>query len=251
MHSDSPSTPIAPARPARPARVAALVAGALIALVAFALLVGGGALLWLNGRKADDGYLSTSAHRFATPADAVATDDLDVDLDGADAVVRDDLLGKVRLKATSNTGKPVFVGIARSEDVARYLRDVRYARLTDVDYSPFHATYRPHRGSDAPAPPSDRHFWAASAHGNGAQRLTWRVQDGSWSVVVMNADGSAGVDAAVSAGATVPFLVPVGWSLIGGGLVLLAGAGALAYVGLRTPRPRPDRPAQPAVAGAV
>jgi hypothetical protein len=248
MPSDTPSTPIAPARPAR---VAALVAGALIALVAFALLVGGGALLWLNGRKGDDGYLSTSAHRFTAPSHAVATDDLDVDLDGADAVVRDDLFGKVRVNATSNTGNPVFVGIARSDDVARYLRDVRYARVTDVDYSPFHATYRPHRGSDAPAPPSSRHFWAASAHGSGAQRLTWRVQEGSWSVVVMNADGSAGVDAAVSAGATVPFLVPVGWSLIGGGLVLIAGAGALVYAGLRTPRARPGRPAQPAVAGAV
>jgi hypothetical protein len=51
----------------------------------------------------------------------------------------------------------------------------------------------------------------------------------------MNADGSAGVDAGVRAGADVPFLAPAGWITLGGGLVLLAGAGGLLYLGARKP----------------
>jgi hypothetical protein len=72
--------------------------------------------------------------------------------------------------------------------------------------------------------------------------MTWKVRDGDWSVVVMNADGSAGVDAGVRAGADVPFLGPAGWITLGGGLVLLAGAGGLLYLGIRKPpRTRPER----------
>jgi hypothetical protein len=60
--------------------------------------------------------------------------------------------------------------------------------------------------------------------------LTWDVEHGSWSVVVMNADGSRGVDAGVSAGANVPILPVIGWGFLGGGLVLLAVAGGLVFL---------------------
>jgi hypothetical protein len=62
------------------------------------------------------------------------------------------------------------------------------------------------------------------------------VKRGDWSIVVMNADGSRGVDAGVSAGANVPILSAVGWGALGGGLVLLIAAGALVFVGVRDPR---------------
>jgi hypothetical protein len=65
------------------------------------------------------------------------------------------------------------------------------------------------------------------------------VNDGDWSVVVMNADGSRGVAADVSAGAKIPFLDELGWSAIGGGGALLIGALALIVLGVRPPRSRP------------
>ena len=61
----------------------------------------------------------------------------------------------------------------------------------------------------------------------------WDVQDGTWSVVVMNADGSAGVDAGVSAGAKVDWLGTLGWSLLGAGILLGAGATTLIVLGAR------------------
>jgi hypothetical protein len=52
----------------------------------------------------------------------------------------------VRLAVESRAGKPVFVGIARTSDVSSYLRGISYTSVTDVDYSPFHASYRDHGG---------------------------------------------------------------------------------------------------------
>jgi hypothetical protein len=103
--------------------------------------------------------------------------------------------------------------------------------VTDVKLDPFAADYRFHRGTRPPANPADRRFWVASAHGAGPQTLSWKVRNGGWSIVVMNADGSRGVDAGVSAGASLPILTPVGRALAGGGLLL-----ALVAVGIREPR---------------
>lgn len=55
----------------------------------------------------------------------------------------------------------------------------------------------------------------------------------------MNADGSRGVDAGVTAGAKIPFLLEFGWSAAGTGAVLLIAAAGLLVLGIRTPRNRP------------
>ena len=222
-------------------RVVAVVSGAVAGLVAFSLVVAGAVLLYANGQKDHDGYVSTGSDRFHTRTYALATDDLDVNTDAPDWVDTGAALGHVRLKATSRDGKPVFVGIAPTKDVDAYLRGTSHATVTDVDYAPFHATYRT-RGGSRPAPPVAQRFWSASANGNGTQTVEWKVRSGNWSVVVMNADGSANVDAGVSAGADAPWLSAVGWGTIGGGAVLAVIAGTLVFVGVR----RPYEPREPA-----
>jgi hypothetical protein len=222
-------------------RVVAVVSGAIAGLVAFGLVVAGAVLLYANGQKDHDGYVSTGSDRFHTRTYALATDDLDVNTDAPDWVDTGAALGHVRLKATSRDGKPVFVGIAPTKDVDAYLRGTSHATVTDVDYAPFHATYRT-RGGSRPAPPVAQRFWSASANGNGTQTVEWKVRSGNWSVVVMNADGSANVDAGVSAGADAPWLSAVGWGTIGGGAVLAIIAGTLVFVGVR----RPYEPRDPA-----
>jgi hypothetical protein len=216
-------------------RVAAFAGAGVVGLLALVLLAAGGIGLWANGQKDDDGYLSTGSDRFATSTYALATENLDVDSQGAGWLINSDRYGKVRLKVDSRAGKPVFVGIARTSAVTRYLRDTAHATVTDVSYSPFKADYRTQRAGGQPALPGDQRFWAASAHGSGQQTLTWDVEHGSWSIVVMNADGSQGVDAGVSAGANVPILSVVAWSALGLGLVLLVAAGGLVALGVRKP----------------
>jgi hypothetical protein len=214
-------------------RTAAVVFGAIAGLIATGLIAVGAFLLWGNAQKDRDGYISTGSDRFHTRTYALATDDLDVDTDAPSWV--DDGLGRIRLRVHSHAGKPVFVGIARTDDVSAYLRGTAHATVTDVDYHPFGASYRTHTGTRPSARPSSRRFWVANAEGAGTQTLTWKVRGGNWSVVVMNADGSANVDAGVSAGTDAPWLAAVAWGTLGGGLLLMAVAGGLVFAGVRRP----------------
>jgi hypothetical protein len=237
-----------PAR--RAGRIAAAVAGALAALLALGAFAAGGVLLYANGQKDHDGYVSTNTQRFHTSTYALATGNLDLDTGG---IAGDSLLGRVRVRAASNAGKPVFVGIARTKDVDAYLRGTAHATVTDVEYGPFDrfdASYRTHAG-ERPAPPAAQRFWAASASGPGARSVEWKVRDGNWSVVVMNADGSRRVDTDVKVGSDAPWLSGAGWTSIGAGAVLAALAAALLLTGLRPPRaPRPEAAADLAPAAA-
>ena len=209
-------------------RTVAIVVASFLGLAALMSLAIGGAAMYGQNQKDDDGYLSTDTHRLATDRSAIATDDLDIDAGGSGWLVDSDSYGKVRVRAESNDAKPVFVGIARSGDVEDYLAGTDHATLTDVDFNPFDAAYDDHRAARSPAPPATQDIWAASAQGTGRQAVTWDVENGSWSVVVMNADGSAGVDAGVSAGAEVSFLDEVAWAGIAAALLAaLAAAGVL------------------------
>jgi hypothetical protein len=245
------NTPYTPAPRRSGGRIASIVAGGVAAALAVAFIAAGALLLWGDSKKDDEGYLSTGKDRYAAATYALASDNLDVDLDGAEWVMDRDDLGNVRLAVESSTGKPVFVGIARTSDVSDYLHSTSYTSVTDVDYSPFHASYRDHGGDRRPALPADQDFWAASAHGSGTQTVAWDLEEGDWSIVVMNADGSRGVDTDIRAGAKVPFLGTLGWVSLGGAVALLIIAGTLVYLGLRTPRPPKAQTLTPQPSGAA
>jgi hypothetical protein len=238
--NEHPTTP--PPRSGR--KIAALVAAGVLALFSLGMFAAGGGLLYGESQKDDQGYLSTDTERFTTDTYALATQNLDVNMDGLTDVVQDDTLGKVRVKVTSNQDKPAFVGIARTSDVKYYLAGTSHAIVDDIDSSPFSADYHTIEGDSAPRSPASQRFWAASAHGAGTQTLTWDVKEGDWSVVVMNADGSAGVDAGISAGAMISWLDEAGWILAGGGALFLLIAGGLLFAGIRPGGPTP--PAAPA-----
>ena len=225
-----------------PTRIAAMVAAGLAGLLSLGLLGAGGLLLWGDSQKDDQGYLSTRTERFATNTSALTTDNLDIDLDGADWLLDRDRFGKVRLTIDPNASKPVFVGVARSADVSRYLSGTSHELVDDVDFSPFTADYRRLNGKREPAKPAAQKFWEASTHGSGRQTLTWDVDDGDWSIVVMNDDASRQVDVGVKAGAELGFLNGAGWGAIVSGLVVLSFAALLAILGVRS-RPRTAVPA--------
>jgi hypothetical protein len=217
-------------------RIALTITGAIASLVAIALVASGGLALWGDSLKDDDGYLRTDTERFSTDTRALATDNLDVDLGDADWVAQTDDLGKVTVSAQSRDGKPVFVGIARTSDVERYLANVPHTTVNDVDVAPFRADYERHSGQRHPVSPEHAGIWQASSQGTGKQSIDWKLDDGNYSVVVMNADGSLGVDADVSAGASIPFLDELGWSAIGSGaFALILGLGLIALA-VRRPK---------------
>jgi len=139
---------------------------------------------------------------------------------------------------------------AQMGPVERYLNDVPHATVHDVEDGPFdsfHAETTRHAGNRHPVAPEHAGIWAVSSQGTGKQTADMKVREGDWSVVVMNADGSLGVDADISAGANVPFLNELGWIALGsGGFALVVGI-ALIVAGAR----RPEDPTGTAPAGAA
>ncbi len=226
----------------RKRRTGLTAGGAIVALLAAFVLAAAGLAIWADVDKRDgSGYLSTNAHRYMTSTRAISSDEVTIGTE-----IPKWLIGKVRLHASS--GKPVFVGIARKARVDAYLAGASYATARDLDLDPFKVTYVTHRGSASPAPPASQAFWSASAVGTGAADLTWKLRSGSWSIVVMNADGSPGVSADITAGAKVAWLLwtGIGTAVLGG---LLLGAAVLMLVrGGRGPQ-APAAGVTPAPAG--
>jgi len=199
-------------------------------LIAFALFLAGGLMLWANGHYKDaDGYLSTGAQRFNSREYAITTPKLEVGGGAPGFLIKADRYGEIRLETMAKGGRPLFVGVARTADVDAWLRGASFSEVSDIDYAPFNATYAEHHGTRKPGPPARQTFWAAS----GEHALHWDVESGDWSVVVMNADGSRGVAAAVSAGAKVPYIAEVAYGTLGVGLLFVIATAALTAYGTR------------------
>jgi hypothetical protein len=213
-------------------RIALVTTGSLAAMLAAGLLAGA---VWVKNADTDAaGYIVSGEHRVQTVGHALASRDLDVDSDFDWVLDRGP-----ELRISGESSKPLFIGVARSDDVERYLAGVEYDEVTDFDIDPFALSTERHVGSTDPAAPAGQAIWAASAHGNGPLTLDWDAEGGHWSVVVMNADGSPGVDAELTFGAHVPHLTWVGVGAAIGGVLFAALAAGLVYLGVR---PSPRRP---------
>ena len=97
----------------------------------------------------------------------------------------------------------IFIGIAREADVGAYLNGVAHAEVRDIDFPPFRVDYREHCGDATPIPPRALSVWTVLAQGSGRQSVDWPLERGTWNLVVMNADGSAGIDVELSVGAKI------------------------------------------------
>jgi hypothetical protein len=216
-------------------RYIAIVAGWILGALAVTFVLLGGALLGMHSTKRDShGFYGTGRTTLHTPTNALVADDLDAN--GPGWLFDKSRLGTIRVQATGTSAKPVFVGVAKTSQIDSFLRGVAQDELTDFEVDPFAVDYKRRPGTVAPAAPGAQTFWASRASGSGRQTLTWPVEKGNWGVVIMNADGSAGVQTAVSVGAKAGFLVWVGGALLALG-ALFAGWAFAIYVGLRRHRP--------------
>jgi hypothetical protein len=228
-------------------KTAFLVLGSMATLTGVGLGIGGGALVWAHNTHRDAaGYYSTSAERLETPSFAMKSESIDFGVDARDLRWVPGGPTSVRVQATPQGPTPAFVGIARSADVERYLGATAHAEITDFEVDPFRAEMRDSGGSGRPAPPGSQDFWAMSAAGSGTQTVDWPVQDGDWTVVVMNADSSAGVAVDVAVGAKTGVLLPIGIGMAAVALVTFIGGIAMVVAGSSSgPSGGPARPVVP------
>jgi hypothetical protein len=211
--------------------VVVVVLGSILALLGIVGVLAGGALTWAATTQRDGaGYFHTDTERFSSGTFAITSDDVDLGTGTRPkdwGVALGDLL-RVRLRAQpAERGVPVFVGIGRTSDVNRYLRGVSHDVIHDVELDPFRVKYRTVAGRSEPGTPGDQKFWVASSGGNGRRTVVWKPTSGDFTVVLMNADASRGVDADASVGVSVHHLWAIVGGLFGFGVLLLAAGVAM------------------------
>jgi hypothetical protein len=203
-------------------RTVTLIAGGLLALFSVTMLAGGGAALATTGHHASDGFITGKPGRFSTDTYAISSPSVDIDAAGPDAAYVEDLIGTLRIQVRpAQSGTSLFIGIGRAGDVAGYLDRVDHDQVDNLDTGPFDTDYHRHAGGRPATDPAAQTFWVASDTGTGPRTLTWPVTGGDWTLIIMNADASTGIEADVTAGVTLPILRPVAITmLVVGGLLL-------------------------------
>ena len=211
-------------------RIILLIFGLLFLLASLPLTIGGWSILWANAfLPDDDGFFISGDHRLDRNSYAMVTESADIDFDEewqggwgwcGDWDSGDFVTIKIEGK-NNDSSKGIFIGIAEESDWEEYLNDVEYDEVTDISLDPFTVDYINHPGNSSPEAPTSQSFWTESIYGTGRQVLEWEPETGTYSVILMNEDGSRSVDVDVAVGAKVPWLFGVGVGMVVGGVAAL------------------------------
>ncbi len=218
------------------AKIALLIFGIIFLLVAVGLLLAGGTLVWVDkALKDSDGFITTDTIELERGSYAIVTHPADIDIEERWLWDRGDL-AIVKVEASNDSpSKQIFIGMAEKSDVQDYLNDVEYDEITEFRIHPYSVDYQNHPGGSVPADPASQAFWRVLAYGAGTQTLEWELERGTWVLVLMNTDGSAGVDLSGSVGVKVPWLSGLGIGLLVGGVVVLIIGIVMIYFAVRRP----------------
>jgi hypothetical protein len=204
----------AASRPAGPS-ILLLVTGTVTAIVGGLAVTAAIALIVIFGRT---GTLSSGIHRVTTNDVAVVSNLADIQ----DPRSLGTKTGwpTLEVSATGTRANSVFVGIARDEDVDRYLSGVAVDRVEDMTLSPYRLTLEHHPGVRRVGPPALQPFWVAAGSSHSTADLRWKIQTGQYRIVVMNADGTPGLTTRSSIAVKLPKAFPVSLGVLSGGLLL-------------------------------
>jgi hypothetical protein len=212
----------------------------LLALLSLVLLGAGGTTVWADRTQRDGGYVTTGVHDFSTSGSALATVSTELGSAGVGWLYAPGLLGEVRIRVTpTSPEEALFVGIGPSTDVDRYLAGMNHTVITEFWEEQTEAV----AGGAPAAAPGAQDFWVASSTGSGARTLEWDPTDGSWTVVVMNADGRPGIAVGADLGARFAAAPWIALGVLIAGAVFLAGGGLLLTGAIRGRRASQASPA--------
>jgi len=218
-----------------------------LTIVAVLFILGGGACALpsvITYRAIDgDGYVNGSGG-MSTATAALVTGTAQFE-EVTEAEVDEGRTGgevRIRISAERNDGGDVFVAIGSAEAIQAFVLRGSHEVLSDLKFDPFDYRGVSVGGTRALTAP-DAGLFAVSAGGAGRQEITWTVEPGEWRAIIMNSDGSPGVDVDVRFGVRFPYLrgFAIAGMIIGGALIVI---GVLWLVFLY----RPGRNRQPAEA---
>lgn len=205
--------------------------GIPLTLMGLFMTIGGVAVwAWVG----PDGSFTLPDARAVGDGKALVFDDIDID---RHLPTSGNLATTLQL-SVRGSGEDVFVGVGPSARVARYLRGVPVDRIVQVNW-PGGVRTEAVAGSASPdGAPGTKSLWTAQAQGP-TPSIRWTLASGAWTVVIMNADASSGVDVTGSASITLPLLGPIGTAVLVVGLALLVAGILLTISGAKTPRSVP------------
>lgn len=199
------------------------VGGWILAVIGALILIVGVTLVVIHLTQRDsDGYYTSSTEHVAAPGYAITAESLHI---GDLPNVVSDVVGRVRVTATSSNGQVLFVGIGPQSAVNGYLAGVARSQVTDINGDT--VEYQRHAGRAPAVPPGRERFWNASSSGRGQVTTTWKVAGGDWTIVAMNATGAPHVSAAVRVGANTNIVLWIGLGFLLVGLIVNGGGVAM------------------------
>ena len=219
-------------------KIILLVFGVIIILISIGLIFAGGALIWADANHIDDeGFINSDIIQIARGSCAVMTGSIDIDEEALRVLKWWGLITVFEIEGGSNNpSKQIFIGVAEESDLKAYLSGVDYDEMTLNNrgwLSSLTPAYTNHPGSSAPATPTSGTFWIESAYGTGTQTLAWETEVGSHSIVLMNDDGSSGIDLSMVFKVKIPPIIGLSIGLLIGGIVVLIIGGLMVYFAVR------------------
>lgn len=206
----------------RGGRIVAVIAAGLVAFMGFLLAAGGIGILLSHATQRDgEGFYTTRSRHIESKTAAIVAN---VDLGEPDA----DWWPLRTARITSESQRPVFLGIGPTDQVRSWLDGSEYDRLTGLSYGPFRTELQRSPGSRQLTAPGIQTFWVASVAGSGTQVLSWDTKPGDWTVILANVDGQPVVAADIAV-AVQAELLTAGLVAAAVGLLILA-AGIIAMV---------------------
>ncbi|MGM0930118.1 MAG: DUF4389 domain-containing protein [Actinomycetota bacterium] len=213
----------------KPGNWVLLILGVLLSTLGIGMIIAASIVLGASAAQSNGGYLTGGTKQYQSTGYALTSPSVEVEpwSDGMPPVGD---LASVQVRAESVVpDQEVFVGIAKASDVQTYLRDVPVTPLTGAAWPQTGEGQMPWRdnrdrttpGNRAPDAPAEQDFWTESATGSGSQTISWQVQPGQWSLVVMNADASRPVWVDLQAGARSDLLGAIGGGLLIPGIIAL------------------------------
>jgi hypothetical protein len=200
------------------------IAAIATAVSALALAVAGTVSLAANAWRDSSGYFNWPTKTFSSGGYAIAMKTVDISHAPQWAFSE---VGLDSVRVTAQSDRPIFIGIARTADLERYLRGTEHDDVSGLSYNPFQVSYQHTSGHAPRRAPADEAFWVKSTRGSGNVSLAWHPRPGSWRAVLMNADGSRGISAQLKLGARTSLLWWLGGALLGVALLSAAGAASL------------------------
>ncbi len=186
-------------------RTISVVAGAGLAMVALAAGIAWTAMIAADlGARDDEGFLMSPTQRMTTSTYAIASTPVEIQADAPFVLLPEALIGDAKVTVVAQGGEDVFLGIGPTSQVDAYLRNTEHASVIYLRHGD--AVLRTIDGSAPILTPDEMTFWTAQSSGPGRQQVTWPVELGDWTAVVMNSETTRGVDVRTTAGAEVPAL---------------------------------------------